>query len=207
MIALHLFLAHTVADYSFTNPMKLYGLNDTTLKLKHWAWVSIVFLAFTFDITLSSPLGVLFLAMAVGMHFLTDVMRWKKVNSWIVESVSLGVFLVYAAILSSFFSDSFISPYFSMYLIGMVVVSVIPTQIFRMLGAIDAMDNESDGISERLAVFIFAVAQQYLFMFIAIAAALVYRVFFRKKPNWVWAVSPLIGMVLAFLFSWMLFSL
>ncbi len=206
MIALHLFLAHAVADYSFTNPMKLYGMIQTSQRLKHFCWVILVFLAFTFDITLTSFPGALILCGGLAIHFLTDLFRWKKQNPWIVELISLGAFLLYGMIVSSFFADSFLSPYFSTYLIGMVAVSVLPTQVFRMMGGLQAMDNESDGISERLAMFIFGIAQQYLFLAIAIGAALVYRILFRKKPNWVWVASPLIGLFVSLIFRWIIFS-
>lgn len=205
MLALHFFLAHTIADYSFSNPMKMYGTKSIASTLKHLLWYILVFLAFSFDTVFSSALGISFFVGSVALHFLIDYFRYSNKKPWWVESLSWISFFVVGVLSSTLFSNSYISAVFAMYLTGMVLVSVIPTQLFRMLRWIDPMENESDGISERLAIFIFLVAQNWLFTLISIGCGILYRLIFRKKFDRIWWLSPTIGVTVAFLFRWIMY--
>ncbi|MFW6262853.1 MAG: hypothetical protein ACOC34_02355, partial [Thermotogota bacterium] len=186
MFYLNYFLAHTVADYAFTNPMKLYGERRFTELIKHLIWVILVFLAFSFDIIFTSPFNIVVFIIALMIHFHFDFFRIKKFNPWTVELSSMVAFLLYAFAFSKQFTNSFITSYFSFYLIGMLCVSVIPTQIMRMSKLIDPLENESEGISERLAMFIFICAGQYLFAGAVLLIALVYRLIVKKKVETTW---------------------
>jgi hypothetical protein len=205
MLGLHLFLAHAVADYSFSNPMKMYGMKSPASIAKHSLWFVLVFLAFTFDTVFASGFGIVVFFCCLALHFFIDFLRISKRNVWLVECASWGAFLIIGLLSSSFFSNSYITPAFAMYLTGMVVVSVIPTQIFRMLNWINPMDNESEGISERLAIFIFLVAQNWLLVGISVACALVYRIIFKKRFDRVWWISPLLAIGIALIFRWIIY--
>jgi len=206
MLALNLFLAHSVADYSFTNPMKLYGQRDRKELLKHFLWIVLVFLAFTFDITFHSITALTVFFAAVALHFIIDFLRIRKKNQWVVEAVSFGGFLILSIIFSQLFKNSYITPYFSLYLIGMVTVSVIPTQFMRMTGIIEKEAAESDGISERLAIYIFICAGRIWFALIAVAVALIYRLIIRKKVEKEWWISPLLGLTIPWIFKLFIFG-
>jgi hypothetical protein len=93
-----------------------------------------------------------------------------------------------------------------MYLVGMVTVSVIPTQIFRMIGWIPKIDNESEGISERLAIFIFILALNWLLALVSIGCAVVYRLIFKKKNHPLWLISPALGIAVSLLFRWIIYG-
>lgn len=205
MFYLNYFLAHTVSDYAFTNPMKLYGEKRVTELLKHTIWFVLVFLAFSFDVVFSNPLNIVIFISALILHAIIDFLRYRKFNPWMVESLSVITFLLYSFIFSSRFVNSFITSYFSLYLIGMVCVSVIPTQIMRMSKLIEPLENESEGISERLAMYIFICAGQYLFAVAAVLVALVYRLVVRKKVDRTWWLSPLIGLTLPWFFKIVIF--
>lgn len=200
MLNLHLFLAHAISDYSFTNPMKMYGNKEFAFRLKHFLWMALVFLAFTFDSVLFSAIGIFAFILSLGLHTFVDFLRYRKLNKWLVEGISIGGFLVLAVIFSQLFAGSFVSPYFSNYLIGMILVSVIPTQIFRMLKLIDPLENESDGISERIAMYIFVFGGAVWYALIAAACAVIYRLIFRKKFNWTWIISPVLGIIVPLIF-------
>ena len=206
MLALHLFLAHSVADYSFTNPMKLYGERSPLTILKHTVWFILVFLAFTFDTVFSSGFGMVLFAGSLILHFCVDFLRISKKNVWWVEVFSWFSFLVLGIISSTFFSGSYITPPFAMYLVGMVVVSVIPTQIFRMIGWIPKIDSQSEGISERLAIFIFILALNWLLALVSIGCAVLYRLIFKKKNHPLWLISPSLGFAVSLLFRWIIYG-
>ncbi len=205
MLALHLFLAHSVADYSFTNPMKLYGERSLLTILKHTAWFVLVFLAFTFDTVFSSGFGIALFSGSLILHFCVDFLRISKKNVWWVETFSWISFLVIGIVSSAFFTNSYITPPFATYLVGMVAVSVIPTQIFRMVGWIHPTDNESEGISERLAIFIFVLALNWLLALVSIGFALSYRLIFKKKSHSLWWISPSLGFAVSLLFRWIIY--
>lgn len=205
MFYLNYFLAHTVSDYAFTNPMKLYGEKRIFEILKHTIWFILVFLAFSFDVVFSNPLYVVIFVSALILHAIIDFLRLRKFNPWMVESLSLFSFLLFSFIFSSQFDNSFITSYFSLYLIGMVCVSVIPTQIMRMTKLIDPLENESEGISERLAMYIFICAGQYFFAAAALLIALVYRLIVKKSVDRTWWLSPLIGLTLPWFFKIVIF--
>ncbi|MGB4201138.1 MAG: hypothetical protein WBK65_06990, partial [Thermotogota bacterium] len=109
MLALHLFLAHTVADYSFTNPMKLYGEGSSWAILKHAAWFAVVFLAFTFDTVFSSGYGITLFFGSLILHGCIDFLRFKNKTVWRVEAFSWISFLAIGVISSAFFTGSYIT--------------------------------------------------------------------------------------------------
>ncbi len=201
MIGLHFFLAHTVSDYSFINPMKLKGSGDIKKWTKHVIFVVLVFLAFGFDTLFNSPLGIISFFAALAFHFAIDYLRFKDKSDKLIELVSLLGFLVFALIFSGQFSNSYITPIFALYLIGMITASVIPTQMFRIFGIIDVKDNESDGISERLAMFIFVFSGSIWLGVLAAVAGLIYRLIFRKKFSKLWVLSPIIGFIIPLIFK------
>jgi hypothetical protein len=185
--------------------MKLYGEKRIFEILKHTIWFVLVFLAFSFDVVFSNPLNIVIFVSALILHTIIDFLRFRKFNPWMVESLSIFTFLLFSFIFSSRFVNSFITSYFSLYLIGMVCVSVIPTQIMRMTKLIDPLENESEGISERLAMFIFICAGQYLFAVAALLIALVYRLIVKKEFDRTWWLSPLMGLTLPWFFKIVIF--
>jgi len=88
----------------------------------------------------------------------------------------------------------------------MVTVSVIPTQFMRMTGIIEKEAAESDGISERLAIYIFICAGRIWFALIAVAVALIYRLIIRKKVEKEWWISPLLGLTIPWIFKLFIFG-
>jgi len=186
--------------------MKLYGEKRVFEIIKHCIWFVLVFMAFSFDVAFSSTLNGVIFASALALHFLIDFLRFRKINPWIVESCSIVSFLLLSILFSHLFVNSYISSYFSMYLIGMISVSVIPTQFMRMTKVVDPMENESEGISERLAMYVFICAGNYLFALTAILIALVYRLIVKKQFDKTWWLSPLIGGVVPWFFKFIIFS-
>jgi hypothetical protein len=92
-----------------------------------------------------------------------------------------------------------------MYLIGMIFVSVLPTQIMRMTGIIKTFEAESDGISERLAMYVFICADKPLYAIIVPIVALLYRKIVKKEFDKSWWISPLIGFTVPWLFKFIIF--
>jgi len=206
LVSLNFFLAHAVSDYSFTNPMKLYGNSDWKDLSKHALWSVLVFLAFSFDVVFSSALSVIIFTFALVLHFVIDYLRMRKINSWVVEGFSIVAFLIYSAVFSYLFENSFITSYFSLYLIGMIFVSVIPTQIMRMTGIISELEAESEGISERLAMFVFICADKPLYAILTVLIAFVYRKIIKKEFNKSWWISPLLGFTIPWFFRFIIFG-
>jgi len=185
--------------------MKLYGEKHIFEILKHTIWFVLVFLAFSFDVVFLNPLNLVIFFSALCLHAIIDFLRFRKFNPWMVETLSICTFLLFSLLFSRQFVNSFISSYFSMYLIGMICVSVIPTKIMRMAKLIDPLENESEGISERLAIYIFICAGQFLFAGVALVIALAYRFIVKKKVDRTWWISPLIGLTVPWVFKIVIF--
>jgi len=185
--------------------MKLYGERHFGELIKHLIWFVLVFLAFSFDVVFTNPFSTVIFVVALILHSIIDFLRLRKFNPWMVELTSLFSFLLLSIIFSGQFANSFITSYFSLYLIGMIFVSVIPTQFMRMTKVIDPLENESEGISERLAMYIFICAGNYLFALAAVIIALVYRLIVKKQFDTTWWLSPLIGLTLPWFFKIVIF--
>jgi membrane-bound metal-dependent hydrolase YbcI (DUF457 family) len=84
LLSLNFFLAHTVSDYSFTNPMKLYGNTDLKDLVKHSLWTVLVFLAFSFDVAFSSATTAIIFSCAIVLHFIVDYLRIRRqIPGWL----------------------------------------------------------------------------------------------------------------------------
>ncbi|MDK2865231.1 MAG: hypothetical protein PWP37_1423 [Thermotogota bacterium] len=196
----HYFVIYLVADHAFVNN---HTLDRQTFKqfLGHLLWSFLVVLAFTFDTLLKTTEGtVIFLSFA-GLHLLTDWIRWRFHRNKIVELANLVITFIYTLLFSSFLKRSYVSPEFSTYLLGMLIVTVGVTYLTRELTEPDRKDTV--GISERLAIYIFAMAGRFEWVIISIIAGLVYRLIFEKRRDVTWWLSPLVGALLSFLWFWL----
>jgi hypothetical protein len=88
----------------------------------------------------------------------------------------------------------------------MIFVSVIPTQIMRMSGIMDKMEAESEGISERLAMYVFICAGKPLFALIIPVIAFLYRKIIKKDYDKSWWLSPVIGFTIPWIFKFIIFG-
>lgn len=196
MFPTHILIAYLTADYAFINTNKIKDLDKKGL-LKHWIWVVLILLAFTFDTVLRTFYGSIALIAFIGFHFLNDFL--KKKNLFISEFLGITVSLVLNVMLASQLRNSYITPEFSFYLLGMLLVSVVISTIARSVGIIEEDSADSDGISERLAIFIFIYSGQYFWVFVSTITALVYRLIVRKKVSIYWFLSPLAGIFIGIL--------
>ncbi len=205
MMPLHLFLGHIVADHSFTNNYKIRNYRGMKL-IGHILWSMFAILAFTFDTLLfknAFTTSILFIFFAI--HAVGDVLRvkfWrvgKKRAVDILELILLVIAFIFNALVVKYFRTSYLSSEFVFYLLGMSVVSVGVTYLFRNFypGIEDLPDV--DGISERLAVFVFMLAKKPLFVAISLALGLVWRIFRYKKVDPTWYLSPTLGFALSLL--------
>ncbi len=65
----------------------------------------------------------------------------------------------------------------------MVVSTSFGSYLFRTFNVLERQQKDTVGASERLAIYIFALANNYLWVVIAIAAGLAYKLIFDKKKN------------------------
>ena len=204
LVNMHLILGHVVADHSFTNNYKIRTYKGWNL-IGHMLWSAFAILAFTFDILLKSPKGIAILLTFILIHWVGDWLRTKfyekgqKRKIDILEATMLVIAIIFNALVASDFSKSYLSAEFVYYLMGMSIVSVGVTYIFRNFypGKEDLPDI--DGISERLAVFVFTLANRPLFAALSLAIAYLYRLFRYKKPDPTWWMSPVLGVGISLL--------
>ncbi|HEY8542276.1 MAG TPA: hypothetical protein VIL29_07820, partial [Pseudothermotoga sp.] len=116
-------------------------------------------------------------------------------------AVALIVNLIFAPLLQ----NSYLSPEFVLYLMGMSVVSVAITYIFRNYYPADEFLPDVDGISERLAIFVFILASKPLLAIASIGIGLLYRLIFVKKVNHTWWISPVSGVILSLIWKWIIY--
>ncbi|MGB9789770.1 MAG: hypothetical protein ACPLTP_03955 [Thermotoga caldifontis] len=209
MLPLHLFLGHVVADHAFTNNAKIRTYRGSKL-LGHIIWSLFAILAFTFDTFLRSRLGTVLLIAFFTVHALLDIVRVKvypKGNLLnLVELVGLASALVFNIVGVRLLKGSYLSNEFVLYLLGMSVVSTGVTYFFRNFYPKDEFMSDIEGISERLAVFIFLLASKPLFVFLSLLIALFYRLIFVKRFDHTWWISPVSGLLISFAWRLMLYG-
>ena len=195
-------LSYLVSDHAFTNDNRIPAFDRKEL-FKHWVWMVLILLAFTFDTMLKTPQGIILILSYVVIHVGVDI--YKKRNFILAEIVGLSVALLINIITWHRLLNSYITPEFSTYILGMTVTSVIPTTIFRAMGTIPLESNDSDGIFERLLVFVLINSSQYLWAFIILIMVLVYRLIFTKYSKY-WMVSPTVGIILSIIWKILLYG-
>ncbi|AKI97616.1 hypothetical protein [Kosmotoga pacifica] len=187
---LHLLVVYLVADHAFVNSYKLKDLERLNF-WKHFIWAALVFLAFTFDSLLTSSLGILLFSFAIAGELGILYMR-KSLPDDLIEIIAVGYFLILSFLSRNYFKDSYITPQFCWYLLGMLLVTVGVTYFFRK-GIVTKEEKDSVGISERLALYIFTFAGLFEWLAIVTLAGFLYRLFFSKTSKWEWVLSPIFG--------------
>lgn len=181
MFSMTLFLSHFVSDFAFTNVYSDKFLEKSSY-YKHLIWVLLVFLAFNFDMLTGWML--LIVSLSILLHIGIDLLRIKNQNTNIYfEIIFLGAFLIWSYLFRSFFQDSFLSNVFQFYIVGMIVTTSFGSFLFRTFNLFEKEKKDTIGASERLAIFIFMMAQNYLWSIIAVGAGLAYKLIFVKEKN------------------------
>jgi len=208
VLALHLFLGHVVADHAFTNNAKIRTYKGSKL-FGHILWSFFAILTFTFDVFLYSKLGTALLFGFFAIHALLDVLRVKVYPRGtplhLVELAGLASAFIFNVMGMNLLNRSYLSNEFVLYLLGMSAVSVGVTYFFRNFYPKDEFMSDIDGISERLAVFIFLLASKPLFVFLSLVIALFYRLIFVKKFDHTWWISPASGLLISLAWRFMLY--
>ncbi|MDN5338279.1 MAG: hypothetical protein PWQ20_1349, partial [Thermotogaceae bacterium] len=117
------------------------------IRSKHWIWVILIFLAFTFDTLITNVYGVVGLATLIVFHFYNDLLKKKSLILSELSGVASAILLNILFI--NKLKSSYITPEFSFYLLGMLIATVVVSTIFRGVKIIDENSNDSDGIFER----------------------------------------------------------
>jgi hypothetical protein len=206
MFPLTIFISHFVSDFAFTNVYSTKFL-DKKNYYKHLIWVVLVFLAFNFDMLKGWSLLIVFLSLF--LHAIIDLIRIRKSETNLsFELLWIGVFLLLSYLFRSFFQNSFISEVFQFYIVGMVVSTSFGSFLFRTFNILEKQQKDTIGASERLAIYIFALANNYLWIVIAITAGLVYKLIFSKEKNIKELFfSPLYGLISSMLWSYLMLQL
>jgi len=207
----HLFLGHVVADHGFTNNAKIREYRGWKL-IGHMIWSVFAILAFTFDVIFQSTTGVVVFLVSVVVHLTGDLLRvylhrkGKKRLIDLLEVALLVIFLVLNAAVKDLFKGSYLTAEFVFYLLGMNAVSVAVTYVFRNFVPGDPKISDIEGISERLAFFVFLLAGKDLFAFLSLALGFLYRIWKFKKPDVRWWMSPVFGVLISVLWNWMMYG-
>lgn len=195
---LHLLVAYYVVDHAFVNNRKLAKMDDKKF-WTHFIWVVLIFLAFTFDVFLSSPLGILLLILSIGLTVTVDIGR-KRLSNPLIEVIAFFLLLFLTLLGRSFLVESFVTVEFSWYLMGMLLVTVGVTYFLR--GSILPEEaTDSIGIAERMSIFIFILANHWNWVIISVLAGLAFRAVFSKDSKKEWIISPVAGIVISFLWQ------
>ncbi len=192
----HFLSAYLIANHAFVNNTKLKTYDERKL-IRHFIWVALVFLALTFDVLLASAGGIAILGLAVVLNFGLRFLD-RKIPNFLVELLAVIVFISLSAITYAYFASSYITPVFSWYLCGMLVVTVGVTYFLRRT-IISKLSADSIGITERLVIFIFLSAGRYEWVAISVLGGLLYRLIFSKSPKTEWIVSPAAGVLVSML--------
>gem|GEM_PF-114551 len=211
MFPFHLFLGHVVADHGFTNNAKIREYSGWKL-MGHMIWSVFAILAFTFDVVFESVSGTVVFFVAVAVHLMGDVLRvylhrrGKKRAIDLLEISLLAVFLILNLYIKDLFANSYLTSEFVFYLLGMNAVSVAITYLFRNFVPGDSKISDIEGISERLAFFVFLLAGKEVFAFLSLALGFLYRLWKFRKPDVRWWLSPALGVAVSFIWNWMMYG-
>ncbi|QTA37993.1 hypothetical protein JYK00_00100 [Thermosipho ferrireducens] len=204
---LHLFLGHFVADHGFTNNSKIRNLQNLKL-FQHMIWSIFAILAFTFDTLLKSSFTITVLVIFIVIHLVMDYVRVKVKNKFYLHIIELtGIFtaLIFNFLVSKYFEFSYLSKEFVYYLLGMAVVSTAVSYFFRNFYPGDEDFEDLEGISERLAFFVFFLAGKPGLAFLSLGIGFLYRIWKIKKFSHVWWISPLSSIIITVLWKPLIF--
>ena len=198
MFPITLFLSHFVSDFAFSNVYSKKFL-DRTNYYKHLIWLILVFLAFNFDML--KGWGLLIVPLSIILHIGFDLFRINsKQTKFLHELLFLAIFLFLSYIFKPFFQNSYLTTIFQLYIVGMVTTTSFGSYLFRTFNILGKEEKDTIGGSERLAIYIFALSQNYLWVLIAVAAGIAYKFLFVKKRNYKEMIfSPIYGVVVSYL--------
>nr|WP_143610951.1 hypothetical protein [Thermosipho melanesiensis] len=202
---LHLFLGHYVADHGFTHNSKLRHLKGWDF-VQHIIWSVFAILAFTFDTLLYTVPVVLFAFIAI--HLFLDYLRIKvkkQLHYHLVELSGIVTALVFNIFVSTYFKTSYLSKEFVLYILGMALVTTALSYFFRNFYPAIEMYEDLEGISERLAFFIFYLANKPLLAFLALIFGFLFRLWKVKKFDHVWWISPTFAIVFSIFWKTIVF--
>lgn len=203
----HLLLGHFVADHGFTDNTKIRNYKGYKL-IEHIIWSLFALLAFTFDTLLKSTRGIVFLSTMAIIHVAGDIIRTKlkrSVEYHILELVELLIASALNFFVSDLFSYSYISKEFAIYLLGMSVVTMAVTYVFRNFYPNNPEYNDLDGISERLAFFIFFLGKNYILAFLSLGIGFLYKLWKRKKYEHTWLASAVLGILITLIWKFLIY--
>ncbi|ACJ74855.1 membrane protein, putative [Thermosipho africanus TCF52B] len=202
---IHLFLGHYVADHGFTHNSKLRHLKGWKL-IEHLIWSVFAILAFTFDTLLKDAPVILFTFIAI--HLVLDFLRTKvKKESFyhLIEISGIILALIFNYSVYKYFYTSYLSREFVLYLLGMALVTTALSYFFRNFYPKDEMFEDLEGISERLAFFVFFLANKPFFAFLSLLLGFMYRLWKVKKFDHVWWISPAFAVVFSMIWKVIVF--
>jgi len=198
MFQINLLLSHLISDFAFSDVYSKDFL-DKKNYYKHMIWAAVVFFIFNFDTT---TFGKVFAVLAFLIHVGLDLFRIKKGSTIRFEITSSLLFLVLSLPMNTYYLDSYISNPFQIYILGLLITTSIGSYIFRTFDILPKGKKDTTGTSERLAVFIFIMAHQYLLALVAIITGILYKIMFEKRKDKEVIYSVVYGIVLSFI--WML---
>ncbi|MCD6552227.1 hypothetical protein [Thermotoga sp.] len=211
MFPFHLFLGHVVADHGFTNNAKIREYTGWKL-IGHMIWSVFAILAFTFDVVLKSPRGTIVFFVAVVVHLVGDVLRTylhRRGKKRAIDLLELSLFVVFLILnfsIKDLFANSYLTSVFVFYLLGMNAVSVAITYLFRNFLPGDPKISDIEGISERLAFFVFLLAGRETLAFLSLVLGFLYRLWKFRRPDVRWWLSPALGVVISAIWNWMMYG-
>jgi len=91
--------------------------------------------------------------------------------------------------------ESYISWEFQLYLCGMMISTSFGSYLFRTFGLIDREKKDTTGATERLVIFIFMLAHQYLWVFLSALIAVGYKLIIEKRKDKELLLSPVYGIL------------
>ncbi|WP_448374329.1 hypothetical protein [Fervidobacterium sp.] len=206
---IHLFLGHFIADHGFTDNAKIRHYKGYKL-IEHIIWSLFALLAFTFDTLLKTTKGRVVLILMMLIHAVGDIFRTKiqdnRTKLHIFELSEMIIALVLNFIVADQFVYSYVSKEFAIYLLGMAVVTMAVTYFFKNFYPGDENYNDLDGISERLAFFVFFLGKSYILAFLSLGLGFLYRLWKRKdERSHVWWISPLMGIFITIIWKFLIY--
>jgi len=179
LVPFNILLCHLIGDFAFFN---VYSKDNSNKKnfIKHVIWITALFLIINFDIILSIR-GFLAVIIALSIHLLLDYIRTKKETKFTLEIIFLSFFIILSLSFKELFLDSFITPVFQFYLLGLVTATGVISFIFRSIKILEKEKKDTVGATERMVFFIFLMASNFIALAISIVLGIIYKILFEKR--------------------------
>lgn len=199
---LNIFLSHIISDFAFTN-VYTEPFDSTKKYYKHLLWILAIFFLFNFEMMRTIP-GLIVLFSSIFAHVYFDFYRIKNKSNVKFEVLVFLPFIFLSLISYFIMNDSYMSLTFQFYLLGILMTTSIGSYLFRTINILEKTKKDTTGGTERLVIFIFLMAGQYIWVLISALIGILYKYIIEKNKTKEIFFSPIYGIIISIIWLFLI---